>query len=273
MARERRDVFGEAVEQYAKARPGYPDAMVEDILAYADPANEILEVGAGTGKATVSFASRGVTMTCLEPDPRMAARLKEECAPFPDVTIEVTRLEDYSRPLAFDALIAGQSWHWVDRLHRWDLAYEAVREGGTIALFWNAYVVADDATRAELRAIDERYSVDAGHYGVTGQDDPTGDEIELEEGWPAYDLVTDSRFEDLVSRRYRRHLNYDTETFIDLLASTSSYRLLEESDRKLIFHEVRDVVSRHGEPVAMTIVTDLFLGHTTSPTSDPSEIE
>lgn len=273
MARDRRDVFGEAVEQYARARPGYPDAMVEDILAYADPASDILEVGAGTGKATVSFASRGVSMTCLEPDPRMAARLRKECAPFPNVTVEESRLENYSRPLAFDALIAGQSWHWVDRLRRWDLAYESLREGGTIALFWNAYVIADDATRSEIRAIDERYSVDTSHYGVT-KEDLDSDEIELEEGWPAYDLVTDSRFEDLVSRRYRRHLDYDAETFIDLLASTSAYRLLEESDREHLFDDVRAVLTRSDDPVAMTIVTDLFLGHTTSPTSeDPVDTE
>jgi SAM-dependent methyltransferase len=273
VARERRDVFGEAVEQYARARPGYPDAMVEDILAYGDPISEILEVGAGTGKATVSFASRGVSMTCLEPDPRMAARLREECASFRNVTIEVSRLENYSRPLAFDALIAGQSWHWVDRLRRWDLAYEAVREGGTIALFWNAYVVADEATRNELRAIDQRYSVDFGNYGVTGHEDDGSDEIELEEGWPAYDLVTDSRFQDLVSRRYRRHLDYDVDTFVDLLASTSSYRLLEEGDREQLFGEVRAVLSRQAEPVAMTIVTDLFLGRTASPASDLSDTE
>ncbi len=272
MARERRGVFGEAVEQYARARPGYPDAMIEDILAYADPANEILEVGAGTGKATLSFASRGVTMTCLEPDPRMAERLRKECAPFSNVTIEVSRLENYSRPLAFDALIAGQSWHWVDRLRRWDLAYEAVREGGTIALFWNAYLITDEAIRGELRAIDERYSVDTSHYGVT-EDDLEGDEIELEEGWPAYDLVADSRFEDLVSRRYRRPLDYDADTYIDLLASTSSYRLLEEGDREHLFEDVRAVLVRHAEAVPMTIVTDLFLGRTTSPTSDLSDIE
>jgi len=247
--------------------------MIDDILAYGDPTNEILEVGAGTGKATVSFAARGVSLTCLEPDPRMAARLGQECASFPNVSIEVSQLETYSRPLAFDALIAGQSWHWVDRLRRWDLAYEAVREGGTIALFWNAYVVADDSTSAELKKIDERYSVDFGNYGVTDHHDDGSDEIELEEGWPAFDLVTDSRFEDLVSRRYRRHLNYDIDTFIDLLASTSSYRLLEEAERERLFEEVRAVLLHRGDPVAMTIVTDLFLGRTVSPTSDRSDNE
>jgi SAM-dependent methyltransferase len=259
--RERRDVFGEAVEQYASARPGYPDAMIDDVLEYADPVSEILEVGAGTGKATVAFAARGVAMTCLEPDPRMAARLAQECSAFPGVTIEVARLENYSRPVAFDALIAAQSWHWIEASRRWDLAHEAVRTGGTIALFWNKYIVADKDRRNELIDMDVRYGVDYGANGVTIEDNEG--EIELEEGWPAYDLAADSRFEDLVSRRYRRVLEYDNSTYVDLLASTSAYRLLEPLSRERLFDEVRSTLESHDGSVALQIVTDLFLGRTT----------
>jgi SAM-dependent methyltransferase len=260
--RERRDVFGEAVEQYASARPGYPEEMITDVLEYADPVDDVLEVGAGTGKATVAFAARGVAMTCLEPDPRMAARLAQECASFPRVTIEVDRLENYSRPVAFDALIAAQSWHWVEASRRWDLAHEAVRTGGAIGLFWNKYIVADRDTRIELVDIDQRYGVDYGANGVTVEDNEG--EIELEEGWPAYDLASDSRFEDLVSRRYRRKLEYDDARYVDLLASTSAYRLLDPSSREQLFDEVRSTLARHDGPLTMSIVTDLFLGRTTA---------
>jgi SAM-dependent methyltransferase len=259
--RERRDVFGEAVEQYASARPGYPEAMIDDVLEYADPVSEILEVGAGTGKATVDFAARGIAITCLEPDPRMAARLAQECSPFPQVTIEVARLENYSRPLAFDALIAAQSWHWVDHSRRWDLAHEAVRTGGTIALFWNIYIVADRDRRDQLVEIDTRYGVDYGANGVSIEEHEG--EIELEEGWPAYDLASDSRFEDLVSRRYRRVLEYDVSTYVDLLASTSAYRLLDPTRREQLFEDVRTALGRHDGSLTMHVVTDLFLGRTT----------
>src|ERR1700677_4655201 len=260
MTRERRDVFGEAVNEYANARPGYPDEMVDDVLSYADPVSEILEVGAGTGKATVSFAAHGVAMTCLEPDPRMAARLAKEVARFPQVTIEVTRLENYSRPVAFDALIAAQSWHWVEASRRWDLAHESVRSGGTIALFWNIYIVADPNRRAQLVEIDTRYGVDYGANGVSVEEHEG--EIELEEGWPAYDLAGDSRFEDLVSRRYRRVLEYDVPTYVDLLASTSAYRLLDPTSREELFDKVRAVFAGLEDSVTMHIVTDLFLGRT-----------
>jgi SAM-dependent methyltransferase len=262
MVRERSDVFGEAVDQYANARPGYPEEMVDDVLAYADPASDVLEVGAGTGKATIAFANRGVTLTCLEPDPRMAARLEVETALFPNVSIVVARLEHWVPPLKFDALIAAQSWHWIDPGRRWDLAHNAVRTGGTIALFWNKYVVADDGLRAELEQIDRRYNVDNGsRNGVTTAAFP--EEIVLEEGWPAYDLASDGRFEDLVSRRYRRTQTYATATYLDLLESTSSYRIIEDSARDALMIEVASVIEQRGGELELGLVTDLFLAHTT----------
>lgn len=262
VARERREVFGEAVEQYANARPGYPDALVDDVLAYADPATDVLEVGAGTGKATVAFAARGVNLTCLEPDARMAGRLKEEVVTFPQVSVVIARLEHWVPPMKFDALIAAQSWHWIDPGRRWDLAHNAVRTGGTIALFWNKYIVAQEEVRSLLADIDERFDVDnSSPNGVTSATFP--DEIVLEEGWPAYDLASDARFEDLVSRRYRRKQTYSTTTYLDLLASTSAYRIIDDWARDELMLEVASVIEQHGGEVDLDLVTDLFLGRTT----------
>ena len=52
--RPRRLVFGEVAELYDSVRPSYPDALVDDVLAFAGagPGDPALEVGAGTGKAT-----------------------------------------------------------------------------------------------------------------------------------------------------------------------------------------------------------------------------
>jgi len=131
--------------------------------------------------------------------------------------------------------------------------------------------VADDETRRTLAEIDTRYGVVNAGNGVTSKENEG--EIELEEGWPAYDLASDARFEDLVSRRYRRHLDFDTATYIDLLASTSGYRILADSNRDQLFGEVTEFLNRRGETLTLNIVTDLFLGRTASPTSSPSDIE
>src|SRR2546427_238382 len=68
MGREQRFVFGEVADLYDRARPGYPEALVDDVLECCGlPAPRVLEVGAGTGKATVAFAARGLEIVALEP--------------------------------------------------------------------------------------------------------------------------------------------------------------------------------------------------------------
>ncbi len=49
---------------YETFRPGYPDELVDEVLAYAGrPLRTALEIGAGTGKATRAFARRGIAVT------------------------------------------------------------------------------------------------------------------------------------------------------------------------------------------------------------------
>ena len=61
---ERRLTFGVVAELYDRMRPSYPLALVDDVLAFAG-VGRALEVGAGTGKATVLFAARDVEVVAL----------------------------------------------------------------------------------------------------------------------------------------------------------------------------------------------------------------
>lgn len=75
---ERALSFGSAASAYEQFRPGYPDELVDEILAYADrPVRTALEIGAGTGKATRVFAGRGVAVTATEPDSAMLQELRK----------------------------------------------------------------------------------------------------------------------------------------------------------------------------------------------------
>ncbi len=103
--------FGAAAADYDKYRPRYPDQLVDDVVAML-PGRRVLEVGAGTGIATVGFAARGMAMTCVEPDAEMAAMLLAKLAGDADIHVDVTTFEEWSaaRPavaLGFDGLISA----------------------------------------------------------------------------------------------------------------------------------------------------------------------
>ncbi|WP_177241203.1 class I SAM-dependent methyltransferase [Nonomuraea wenchangensis] len=147
-------------DEYDRIRPGYPAELVEDILTYARLAEApALEVGAGTGKATVLFAARGVTLTAVEPDPAMAAVLKRRVAGLPEVTIAVSSFEDYVPDQPFGLLFSAQAWHWADPAVRWEKAAAAPAPGGALALFWNFHHLKDpDAAAGVLAPIFSRRS-------------------------------------------------------------------------------------------------------------------
>jgi ubiquinone/menaquinone biosynthesis C-methylase UbiE len=84
--RQQRLVFGEVAELYDRARAGYPEALIDDVISFAGgdgPSLRALEVGAGTGKATMGFATRGLEILALEPSADMAAVARRNCQQFP----------------------------------------------------------------------------------------------------------------------------------------------------------------------------------------------
>jgi protein-L-isoaspartate O-methyltransferase len=71
----RRSTFDEAAELYDRARPGYPAALFDDLveLAGIGPGSRVLEIGPGTGQATVPLAERGCRIVAVELGPQLAA--------------------------------------------------------------------------------------------------------------------------------------------------------------------------------------------------------
>nr|SBO91160.1 Methyltransferase [Nonomuraea gerenzanensis] len=236
-------MFGQAVELYEAARPGYPDRLVTEVLEYA-PDGPVLEVGAGTGKATAAFAARGIDLTCVEPDARMAAALAAKC---PGVRVEIGIFEDYTPDRPFALLYSAQAWHWVDPERRWDLAHAALAPSGALALFWNHYLVTDPGLRATLAEVDHRHGVSS--YS-SHQDTPVRNE-EVQ-----HLLSGDPRFTDLDERSYSWTEWYDATRYLDLVRTIPAYRILPAERREPLLAELASVL---GDGVEMTFVTDLTL--------------
>ena len=73
-----RATFDEVPELYDRARPTYPDALFDDLGALVGDRPRhgglrLLEIGPGTGKATVALVARGYEVTAVELGERLAA--------------------------------------------------------------------------------------------------------------------------------------------------------------------------------------------------------
>ena len=70
-----RTVFDRAAEDYQRTRPVCPPQLFDDLidLAGLEAGDRVLEIGCGTGQATVPLAERGLAITAVELGPELAA--------------------------------------------------------------------------------------------------------------------------------------------------------------------------------------------------------
>src|SRR5207244_4295329 len=142
-ARHIAESFGADPERYDRARPRYPQALVERIVA-ASPGRNVVDVGCGTGIASRRFQAAGCTVLGVEPDVRMADWARRR-----GLEVEVSTFEDWDPAgRTFDAVVAGMTWHWVDPVAGVVKAAQALRPGGRLALFWYVFQPPPDLREA-----------------------------------------------------------------------------------------------------------------------------
>lgn len=233
--------FGSVAELYERYRPGYPDELVSVVLHHADrPIRSALEVGAGTGKATRVFASRGIEVTALEPDREMAQVLRRTTRGLPVRIVEST-FEQFRSDDRFDLLYAAAAWHWTDPATRWARAVDLLVPGGVLALFGRP----DEPEDSRLRTIIERIE-----STMLSDDDPvvlfpwTLDEITAAPGLAAavqHDLPSKQRT--------------SADEFVGRLSTVSSYLMLNPAARADALSQVRTALPDQFDLDATTELT------------------
>lgn len=125
--------FGSDVQKYDRARPRYPGALIDAVVARL-PGGSLLDAGAGTGISSEPFRERGFTVLGVEPDERMAVLARAK-----GLTVESGRFEEWDPDgRVFDGVISGQAWHWIDPDAGAVKAATVLRPGGLLAIFWNS---------------------------------------------------------------------------------------------------------------------------------------
>jgi SAM-dependent methyltransferase len=249
-------VFNEVPELYDRFRPGYPAELFADLadLDGLGPGSSVLEVGAGTGHATIPIAALGCTVTALEPGLDMAALARQKLDNYPNVTVETSTFEDWdARGARFDAVVAASSWHWVDPAVGWARAHDLLKPGGRLALLGNVVVrrAGEPELYAETADLHERFAPGDADWGHP----PLEDEAR------AAGFDWSPLFEPATVRWYPSVRWFDGAGFADLLRTNSPYRKLDPAVREPLLDAIAERIrTRMGDRAARRYLNVLRVG-------------
>jgi Methyltransferase domain len=136
--------FSDRVENYAKFRPNYPDALIRFVQERLSPPGVIADIGSGTGILSDQLLSAGYTVFGVEPNEPMRLEAERRLGSrlgFHSVTgtAEATTLGSGS----VNAVTCAQSFHWFDRTRTRVEFGRILREPKPVLLIWNERISED----------------------------------------------------------------------------------------------------------------------------------
>ncbi len=259
MERDRlRTVFDPVADLYDEIRPGYPDALFDDVVSLSGipEGGRILEIGCGTGQATLPLARRGYRISCIELGENLAAVARRKLAGYPKAEVKTGNFEDHPVPEgAFDLAVSATAFHWLDP----DVAYPKVarslRPGGFVALFWNEHV-ATSADRGFFAAVEEVYAREAPEiWNGSYAGPPPPRDVRDRTG----EIEVSGLFGSVVRHDYRWDQPYDAAGYLRVLDTYSGHRALSEEARTRLFRGISDLIdAEYGGHIVKGYLTTLY---------------
>lgn len=153
------EIFNKAAEYYDKFRPSYPQEIVDILIreAQISKGSKLLEIGAGSGKATAQFAGKSFDILCIEPGEDLV-RIGNERFENDTIEFRLGRFEQVPLPEeSFDLVFAAQSFHWIPQPLGFEKCADILKPQGSIAILYNMYLVTDNEQDTELLALSNKY--------------------------------------------------------------------------------------------------------------------
>jgi SAM-dependent methyltransferase len=238
--RERlRTTFGEDAARYHRARPTYPPQLFTRLSG-----PRILEIGPGTGQATLPLTALG-DVTAVELSPELAAVARTHA---PKARVITANFDEWPLPEPFDLVVSATAFHWLDPRTRMTKCAAALKPGGSLAVISTHHVLGGT----------EQFFVDVQEC-YERWDPATPPNLRLS---PADEVPREfdesPEFDEPEFHRYEWEQAYDTEAYVDLLLTYSNHIALPARDQ-LIADIRRLVDTRYGGRVTKRYLTQLAI--------------
>lgn len=241
--------FDLASDYYDKYRPSYPAELINCIICKSgvETNSKILEIGAGSGKATELFYNKGFDIYCIEPGENLVTVALEKFGDEGRVKYCTCRFEDWTEEKeCFDLAFSAQAFHWVPKPIGFEKCANALKADGFIALFWNLYLTYNEPIDNELE--------ETGMFLLQSEEScEKRIESHIEE------IKSSGYFKDPIVYKFPWTQRYKAEEYIGFMKTGNAYLGANEKDRQEAEDKVRTIINKYGGFITRKYLCVLFI--------------
>ena len=256
-AGELKETFNTVVDEYDRWRPTYVDELYQQIFA-ARPMDETcraLEVGIGTGQATLPVLKTGCEVVAVELGEQMAAYSRKKFAAWPKFRVVNLPFEQFeAEEQSFDLIFSATAFHWVDEKMGYEKAYRLLKKGGVFARFAN-HPNADKGRPQLHDAIQPLYA----KYRPGERSRSSREEYGMQQAQAVAQIAEKYGFVDISTHLYRRTRDFTARQYTGLLGTYSDNLAMEEGVRRRFFAEIEQAIDSLGGIITLYDTIDLEL--------------
>ncbi|MBW9172833.1 class I SAM-dependent methyltransferase [Clostridium estertheticum] len=251
---DKRFIFNEDVKNYDKWRPTYCKELFNDIIQYSklDRNKKAVEVGVGTGQASLPFLMTGCDVTAIELGKNLAEYSKEKFKEYKNFSVYNTSFEDFEcNDNSIDILYSATAFHWIPEDIGYPKALKVLKNDGTLALFWNKPFVKreDDLLHQKIQNIYQKYRPSNAKF--------------IENDTARYNKISKTiqsyGFRDLELKLYHQTRIFNSTDYISLLNTYSDHRSMVVSTKLLFESEIENAILESGNVLTVYDTIDLYL--------------
>jgi SAM-dependent methyltransferase len=246
--------FDAVANLYDVFRPSYPPELITYILSASEISKDgrVLEIGSGTGIATILLAQRGYSIFCIEPGENLVAVARQRLRLFSQVEFAITTFETWQEPEnTFDLVVSAQAFHWIPKEIGYSKVAKALRTNGHVALFWNMYPNPQGMIFKEFDQVYRKYAPDLFSKNKTTYENLVQQRKQ--------DLIACGYFDQIEIKRFPWSARYTAPQYVGLLNTYSDHLRLSEENRTRLFEEIAKIIDRYGGYVEKPYIAVVYI--------------
>lgn len=255
--------FNEDAPNYDRLRPTYTDKLFDEVIRFSSLSGNkrALEIGIGTGQATLPFLKTSCKVTAIEIGDKLARFSKEKFSEFKNFEVinqdfESVQLDENT----YDLVYSASAFHWIPRETGLPKVYGLLKSGGVFAWFSVQPLPAQEHSHIHeaLQKVYDKYSQ---FFGEKPQIDPQIKQQQLEKKrMDRFNAFRQYGFVDINDKVYYGTRTFNAKDYTTLISTYSDHKAMPEESRIPFLKEIADTIEHCGGKFTLSDTMLLCMG-------------